>query len=87
MNVKFIFIKFFIELYVKFTLVFKREVQFQEFFLTVKSRLREKREDVIVDYQPFTLEDKTLMATFRRKKEAVHTALCGKNFLFQQPGK
>ncbi|KAK2720875.1 hypothetical protein QYM36_004679 [Artemia franciscana] len=52
------------------------ERKFKDFFLAVKSILRQKPEDVIVDYQPFTLEDKTLIATFRMKKEAVHAALC-----------
>ncbi|KAK2720134.1 hypothetical protein QYM36_004142 [Artemia franciscana] len=53
-------------------------LQKHRFFLAVKSILRQKPEDVIVDYQPFTLEDKTLIATFIMKKEAVHAALCGK---------
>ncbi|KAK2702659.1 hypothetical protein QYM36_018734 [Artemia franciscana] len=50
--------------------------KFCENFNILKSILRQKPEDVNVDYQPFTVEDKTLIATFRRKKEAVHTALC-----------
>ncbi|KAK2717311.1 hypothetical protein QYM36_006181 [Artemia franciscana] len=55
--------------------VLNTEKIFDKLFNKVKSILREKPEDFMVDYQPFTVEEKTLLATFRMKKNAVDAAL------------